>query len=77
MVISVTLFLLISVFVFEDVIFVSSFACHDRGGHGSLFGLVQINPATNFAQSNALASAAARTGLLAAFSEPLYRVAQV
>lgn len=37
----------------------------------------QINPATNFAESNALASFAARTGLLAAFPEPLYEVAQV
>jgi len=38
--------------------------------------LVLINPATNFAESNALASFAARTGLLAAFPEPLYEVAQ-
>lgn len=37
----------------------------------------QINPATNFVESNALASIAARTGLLAAFPEPLYEVAQV
>ncbi|KAG0591387.1 hypothetical protein KC19_1G171700 [Ceratodon purpureus] len=38
--------------------------------------LVLINPATNFAESNAIASFAARTGLLAAFPEPLYQVAQ-
>jgi pimeloyl-ACP methyl ester carboxylesterase len=42
-----------------------------------IFGLGQINPATNFAESNAIASFAARTGLLAAFPEPLYQVAQV
>lgn len=38
--------------------------------------LVLINPATNFSESNALASFAARTGLLAAFPEGLYEVAQ-
>ncbi|KAG0563540.1 hypothetical protein KC19_8G039500 [Ceratodon purpureus] len=38
--------------------------------------LVLINPATNFVDSNVFASFAARTGLLAAFPEPLYQVAQ-
>lgn len=38
--------------------------------------LVLINPATNFIESNALASFAARTGLLSAFPEPLYEIAQ-
>ncbi|KAG0579258.1 hypothetical protein KC19_4G086100 [Ceratodon purpureus] len=38
--------------------------------------LVLINPATNFVESNVFASFAARTGLLAAFPEPLYQVAQ-
>ena len=40
-------------------------------------GRGQINPATNFSESNAIASFAARTGLLAAFPEPLYQIAQV
>lgn len=42
-----------------------------------MFGYGQINPATNFIESNALASFAARTGLLSAFPEPLYEIAQV
>lgn len=42
-----------------------------------MLGRGQINPATNFGESNAFVSVAARTGLLAAFPEPLYEVAQV
>jgi pimeloyl-ACP methyl ester carboxylesterase len=39
--------------------------------------LVLLNPATNFAENNALASFCARTGLLAFFPGPLYGLGQV